>query len=287
MIGISLIGGLGNQMFQYAAGKALAKKLNVDLFLDVRDFESYALNIFLLDRFKISSQRGSKNVLRKFPLSFKKPCKLLQKAGIVKVWYHETSYNYNKKFESLRKNLILSGYFQSEKYFQSIEEQIRQEYTPRNPLIGNNLEIGNQARELNSVMIHIRRGDYASDPKTLEIHGLCSTKYYEEAIQYIEDRVSNPFFFIFSDDINWAKSNLNLPENTIYINGNKSYPEIDMHLMSLCKHHIIANSTFSWWGAWLGNNTKKIVIAPKPWFNVNPNNTCDLIPKSWTLIQKN
>jgi hypothetical protein len=132
--------------------------------------------------------------------------------------------------------------------------------------------------------MHVRRGDYASNPKTGATHGLCSLDYYEEAIRYISERVEQPIFFIFSDDINWVKCNLKVDFPCQYVDHNKSMESFnDMRLMSLCQHHIIANSSFSWWGAWLNPGQKKIVIAPRRWF-LNSNNVEDLYPASWVRL---
>ncbi len=146
-----------------------------------------------------------------------------------------------------------------------------------------NLEIENLIKSVNSVSLHIRRTDF-KNTKSNTTHGICSLEYYGEAVKFISNKLVDPHFFVFSDDINWAKENLNLPYKLTFISGNsgdKSY--IDMQLMSVCKHNIIANSSFSWWGAWLNSNMNKIVIAPRMWFfnkelNIQTN---DLIPDEW------
>ena len=177
----------------------------------------------------------------------------------------------------------MSGYWQSPKYFNSIETLIRKEFTFQKPLDSKNLEILNLIKNTISVSIHIRRTDFQIINSN-DIHGFCSLEYYDEAINYIHTNVLMSKFFIFSDDINWAKENLKVPMNSYFVSGNtgeKSY--IDMQLMSNCNHNIIANSSFSWWGAWLNSNPKKIVIAPKKWFSDEKMNaqTDDLIPAEW------
>ena len=138
---------------------------------------------------------------------------------------------------------------------------------------------------VNSVSIHVRRGDYLTNPVTFQTHGLCDIDYYKKAIDEILDLVDKPHFFIFSDDQSWAKSNIIFGAPTDYVMHNNSLKNYeDLRLMSYCRHHIIANSSFSWWGAWLGNNPEKIVIAPKKWFNDPKIDTTDLIPDTWLRL---
>lgn len=135
-------------------------------------------------------------------------------------------------------------------------------------------------KSCNAVSLHIRRGDYISNATTNTIHGTCNLDYYKRAVEYIKKNSVSPIFFIFSDDIDWVKDNLHLNEKHYYIDWNNADTNYeDMRLMSLCKHNVIANSSFSWWGAWLNNNPKKIVIAPQKWFNDSKLNTFDVIPE--------
>ena len=136
--------------------------------------------------------------------------------------------------------------------------------------------------QTNSVSLHIRRGDYVSNQKTNQTHGTCDLDYYQRCITEIEKEVENPYFFVFSDEIEWVKENLKINHPAEYVDqntGDKSYE--DMRLMSQCKHNVIANSSFSWWGAWLNSYPDKIVFAPKRWFASDKHNTKDLIPEGW------
>ena len=136
-----------------------------------------------------------------------------------------------------------------------------------------------------AVSLHIRRGDYVSNPVTNNYHGTCSLAYYKKAVLLLKEKIENPSFFIFSDDLLWARENLDFINDMTFIDLDKSIPDHEeMHLMSQCKHNIIANSSFSWWGAWLNENSDKIVIAPKKWFSDNTINTEDLIPAKWMRI---
>jgi hypothetical protein len=163
--------------------------------------------------------------------------------------------------------------------------QLRRCFRFKNKLKGKNLVIASEIKMKNSVSIHIRRGDYLHNKKNTSLYATCNSKYYFEAIKIINSSVEKPFFFVFSDDIPWAKKIFKNMRNFKFITGNcgeLSY--IDMQLMSLCKHQIIANSTFSWWAAWLNKNDNKIIISPKNWFLKNNFDTSDLIPATWLRI---
>ena len=182
-------------------------------------------------------------------------------------------------------NVYIEGYWQSEKYFKDIEAVIRREFTVKNELQGKNKEVAQQILDTLSVAIHIRRGDYISNPLTAKLHNTCSLEYYQQAINIFVGKVKDPHFFIFSDDPAWLQKNMVLQYPITHVNHNKADKDCeDLRLMSMCKHNIIANSSFSWWGAWLNNNPDKIVVAPKKWFNDDSYNTKDLLPESWIKI---
>lgn len=148
-----------------------------------------------------------------------------------------------------------------------------------------NQSVLNMIDSKNSISIHVRRGDYVSNAATNKYHGLCDLGYYKKSIDYISKRVESPVYYIFSDDISWCKINLKIKGNVTYIshnNGDNSWE--DMRLMSRCKHNIIANSSFSWWAAWLNTNLDKIVIAPRNWYKDLPRNMTDIIPSSWLTV---
>lgn len=290
MIISKLIGGLGNQMFQYAAGRRSAHVNNTQLKLDITGYEKqigitprkYLLHIFTIQE-NISSineinRLKNKGFIRKV---IKKINPFLQNNLYIKERY----FNFDPSMLNICENSYLEGYWVSDKYFKDIENTIRKEFTFKDEPDVTNQKTINQIRNCESVSIHIRRGDYVSDPKTNQFHGVCGLDYYHQAIKYMTSKIKNPYFFVFSDDPKWCKTNLQLKYPVIYVShnlGKKDYE--DMRLMSLCKHNIIANSSFSWWGAWLNKNKNKIVIAPKKWFQDKSINTNDLIPESWTKI---
>jgi len=295
MICVQLNGGLGNQMFQYAFGRAMAFKLQTDLLFDTSPllnnktvFTNRSLELGI---FKIKIQEASITDIKRLKTIFYRIVNTLAfKAGFQGIqtskYFIEKNFSYNESIDKIGKDCYLNGYWQSYKYFQNIESIIREEF--KFPPI---LEMGNKDTIVkiengNSISLHIRRTDFVNN-KNHDIHGTCSIKYYQEAAENIANRVSDPVFFIFSDDIEWVRTNLNLNYPCEFVSGNnsdKSY--IDMQLMSLCKHNIIANSSFSWWGAWLNANPNKIVIAPLQWFADETMNaqTYDLIPSNWIKI---
>jgi hypothetical protein len=293
MVAVELIGGLGNQMFQYATAKALSLHRNEALLLDSRLFDNYKLHSYSLKHFNIDASVVKNDVpLKDRSIPKKIIDKLLEKADALTL-HNRIFKNYQEKellfdenlFKTNKKNIYLKGYFQSEKYFLKYQDEIRKDFeivTPHKKETADMLKI---ITAENSVSIHIRRGDYISNPNANAVHGTCNLEYYHRAIEIMREKVNNPVFFIFSDDIDWAKENLNI-ENTMYFvdftDASTNYE--DIKLMSSCKHNIIANSSFSWWGAWLNRNKNKNVIAPSRWFSTDMLNSKDIIPESWMKI---
>ena len=284
MVIVRLDGGLGNQLFQYALGKNLARRLNATLKLDAEiytteDKRQYALHHFNLEEvFSTASER--KNLKRKE--FFRRQLNKLG-AGLKPYWYTEQKPGYDVNIERLTDNVYLEGFWQSEKYFKSIEETIRKEFTVKDQPSASNRKCLDEIRSVNSISIHIRRGDFVTEKETNAIHGVCDSEYYRRAIDRMSAEVSDPRFYIFSDDMEWAKANLSSSLHTdVYVDHNKTAPHEDLRLMYSCKHHVIANSSFSWWGAWLNENSEKKVIAPRNWFRSLENK--DIIPTGWFTL---
>lgn len=289
MIIMNIKGGLGNQMFQYATGKALALSHNTNLKLDVSWFDTntqgatkrtYDLSYFSLPEDIIATQQDLKSVKKSRLPS--KIIKLLYSAYQNKI-VTEKHYHYDPNFWKSPSNAYLTGYWQSFRYFDTFSEYIRKDFEFKPPIDIKNQKLSGSILVTSSVSLHIRRGDYVTNTHTNSFHGTTTFDYYNKAIEYISQQVKNPHIFIFSDDMKWVKENFFLPYPTTYIDHNTIAFE-DMRLMSLCKHNIIANSSFSWWGAWLNQNPEKIVIAPKQWFNDSSINTSDLIPNFWIRL---
>ena len=287
-----IIGGLGNQMFQYALGRTLSLDRNESLHLDISGFNRYGLHQgFELSRvFECPVEVASKTEIfdilgwQQLPLIrrilARSSMQVFRRDGFVV----EPYFQYWPVINQIPQDSYLFGYWQSERYFQFHADIIRTDFIFKSPFVGGNVKLAEQISSTNAVSLHVRRGDYVKNSKTTLIHGLCSLDYYRAAIQLMVERTQEPYFYIFSDDITWVRDNLKIDLPHCYIdhnNGLDSYN--DMHLMSLCRHHIIANSSFSWWGAWLNPNSEKIVIAPRKWF-ANENNVEDLIPEGWITL---
>ncbi len=288
MIIVKLIGGLGNQLFQYALAKKIALSNNEDVLLDITAFEKYKLHKYSLQFFNIDENFAknedielffpkNKNIFKRIRYKIKK---IILKPQIIK----ETNSN-NLVFNKISKYSYFDGYWQSEKYFHDIRKELLEDLSITIPLKGKNLNIANKIKSTNSISLHIRRADYVTNLKTFNIHGICDLEYYQSAINYMKSKVKNIVIFVFSDDIKWAKENLKTDLEIVFVDHNNADTNYeDLRLMSLCKHNIIANSSFSWWGAWLNQNPGKIVIAPKKWFATNKRDYSEIVPKTWIKI---
>jgi hypothetical protein len=291
MIIAHIIGGLGNQMFQYSAGKSLALTLSSQLKLDISDYKNYPLRTFSLDCFNTNCSLAKEEEVVRFKnlLAAPKTGTLSKVAKIysiitgIKV-YKEKGFAFDANYFKIKDNNYITGYFASEKYFKNIEKDIRQEFTLRKHFSDNAQYLQKGILNSNSISIHIRRGDYISNATTKNFHGTCDLSYYKSGITYLKTRISKPAYYIFSDDIAWAKNNLPIKKRVIYVSDTIKYDYEEMMLMSLCRYNIIANSTFSWWGAWLNKYHNKIVIAPKRWFNDASVDTKDLYLSDWLKI---
>lgn len=277
-------------MFQCAAARALALDRGAAFKLDVSAFQSYAQHQgFQLAQafqgpFDIAAVSDLEDLLgwQRRPLAQRMLARAsmasLRRKGLVV----EPHFQHWAAIREAPAHCYLMGYWQSEKYFQGVAPTIRADFAFRSPLAGRNEALANDILGLNAVSLHVRRGDYVNDRTTAATHGVCSLDYYRKAIQYMEDRVDNPVVFVFSDDMPWVRQHLALPLPVRYVEHNERAYD-DMHLMSLCKHHVIANSSFSWWGAWLNPAPRKIVVAPRQWFAVD-RRTEDLLPASWVAL---
>ncbi len=288
----NVIGGLGNQMFQYAAALELATVRGQSLYLDLSDFSGYRLhNGFELSRvfegeFALAEEWQLRQILGWRGIRFiRKVLKRPQLAALrSSPFVVEPHFHFMPEFFDSPDNCYLVGYWQSERYFKVIEDIIRRVFAFKTSLSARNQELADEIASCNAVSLHIRRGDYANNAKTNATHGLCSLDYYKAAVHYISTRVKQPVFFIFSDDIAWVKDNLKMDFPCHYVDHNvDAESHNDMRLMSLCQHHIIANSSFSWWGAWLNPRVEKIVVAPRKWF-ANGTKTEDLFPQGWVTL---
>ena len=290
MIIAKLIGGLGNQLFQYALARYLADAHNTELKIDTSAFEEYKLHKYSLWAFNIIENFASKQEIMKMTkynpgILQKTIAKIVRKKRPFSGYIEEKVFNFDPAILKAPADVLLFGYWQSEKYFKNISDILMKEFMVKFPQQDKDKEIASYILSCNAVSLHIRRTDYVSNIKTNNNHGVCDLSYYNKCIEKIHLLVDNPHFFVFSDDCAWAHDNLKQFEPITIVEHNgpdKNYE--DLRLMSQCKHHIIANSSFSWWGAWLNPNSDKFVIAPQKWFNNRKINTSDLIPNSWIKV---
>lgn len=291
MITVKLTGGLGNQMFQYAFGRSLALWKNTSLQLDTTSLEkgegttprTYALDAFQIDAPRVAYLSPLRpTITDKIANRWEKQfVPYYRRRTIV-----EKSSRYDARLRSCRDDAILEGYWQSEKYFEDHTNQIWQDLTFKNAPAGKNKTYIALMQSIPSVSIHVRRGDYVNHPLASAVYIALDANYYNRAIAQLATLSDEAFtYFVFSDDPAWVEQNLSLPTpyHLVDHNGPDQAAE-DLRLMSLCQHHVIANSSFSWWGAWLNPNPKKIVIAPQRWFKTEQKNSEDIVPKSWIFV---
>lgn len=271
MITTNIYGGLGNQMFQYASGKSISIKNNTELSIDKNLFKNYKVHDFLLDKLNVQYVISNNFNLRNTLISNNYTRAFLSKLNRFKIFqfsllFEREQFSYNKNIDSMKYNYMF-GYWQSVDYFKNIRKELLIDFSLKEKLDTVNERLIEKILISNSVSLHVRRGDYLKTKAATNGHGLCSLEYYNDAIKYISERVSSPHFYVFSDDINWVKKSLKSPFPITFINNNFKNPEKDLILIKNCKHNITANSSFSWWGAWLNENSDKIVIMPSKWMN--------------------
>lgn len=299
MITVKLSGGLGNQMFQYAAARALAIKKNTTVNLDLTTLHhrlpmrNYVFRTFDLDLLGI---QASRSFLSRFSGPGKNAAFLLSKF-LVKlreiflpnsVFTEKEYFYFDKEIFDQSSQVYLDGFWQSYRYFKDCQDIIRKEFSSFPDLSENGKELAEKIRACQSVCVAIRRNDYVSFQKNIDFFGVLPLSYFQQAIHLMKVRIKDPFFFIFTDEIEWCRKNFTLTENVFFVtadyNGERYIEKFQ--LMTLCKNFIIANSTFAWWPAWLNSNPAKVVIAPKNWvtnkkWNENANN---LMPDHWIRI---
>lgn len=283
MIITKLIGGLGNQMFQYAAGLKVATDLKTQLKLDINSFanEGVTRRSYELEIFNISGTLATIDEVSKLKLL---PGKTIQNfpslINIIEKVTRKSHVTDSKKQKNLNipNNSYLEGNWNSEDYFKDVEKQIRKEFKFKRA----NLPLLSEIKGKSPVSLHIRRGDYINNKKVHDYYEHCSLTYYEKAIQIVKSKIKHPTFYLFSDDPGWVKKKFLRLRNATIISGNSGAD--DLYLMSKCKHHIIANSSFSWWGAWLNPDKSKLVISPKKWFRDKSHDHGHLVPSGWMKI---
>lgn len=280
MIVVRIWEGLGNQLFQYAYARSLQLRNGGDVRLCALHGEgNRTYRQYELDKFKITLARDKniekiasyidKNIIVKRLLK-----QITEKVSFLN-YIHEKNVKYDEKQKYLIGNYYVSGWFQNEEYFKEYASVIRKEIQ-----LKKKIKISKQLRHIlkncNTVSVHIRRGDYK------RYNNVLNMEYYQKAFALINSCVEDVYFVVFSDDLEWVKKNIDFGERVYFVNEDKRLKDYEeLVIMSKCKHNIIANSTFSWWGAWLNTYTQKIVIGPKQWF---PRDNSNIMPETWIKL---
>ena len=290
MVVVKLMGGLGNQLFQYAYGRCLSTRFNKELVLDVdflldrNDRKNFVYRDFDLDLFQLKSygffdsstksKFNKKSIYKKPPLEIKEQC----------FSFSQITTNINKR------NVYLDGYWQSFKYFDSIVLELRKELKFSIPLSEEQLLLGEKIKQGNSICVNFRRTDFVTVPTAIQTHGVPSLDYYYKALELVKNEVGEDIkIFVFSDDIQWCKEHFKIDESIHFVSHalykGERYSAY-LQLMTFCKHFIIPNSTFGWWAAWLAKYEDKMVITPEQWFLDKDlqSQTKDLRPTDWITI---
>lgn len=289
----SIVGGLGNQMFQYAMAKSMAIRKHSSLRLDLSAYknkryfnpEGYLLRkVFGVDSVEANYLDYLSTIgINFFLLPLIRRGKLRDITS--RIIFESRFFDYDDKLinNSHPEGAYINGYWQTENYFNATEYQIRTLFQFKPSIISERAKFfESKIRGCESVAVHVRRGDYISNPTYKKIYSICDHQYYKNAFQFMESRVVKPKFFVFTDDVGWVSSQ-DIFRGATVCTASEDGSWNDMYLMSICKHNIIANSSFSWWGAWLNNNPNKIVVCPSTWF-IDGTEAPNLIPSSWVSI---
>lgn len=298
MIISNICAGLGNQLFQYAIGHNLAilnkteHRIDTSGYTGINSDPMHGIRVCALDNFNITAKRVSKEDLTKFNFFTKnkifrhllrfysRPSNYYKRKYILEPEENHFKFDSRVLTTKQKNDVYIDGYWQSEKYFKNIEDIIRREFSFKYEPDEINRQIINDIEKSSSISLHVRHGD-----NTKIIDGVLPLEYYYNAVEKIALKIKDPIFYIFSDDPEWARSHLKLKYSTVYIshNGDKKNYE-DLRLMTYCKHHIIGNSTFSWWGAWLGKKEGQIVFSPKSNHSYKNLVSSDHIPQDWIFL---
>ena len=294
MIIARITGGLGNQMFQYAACRTLADRLGTDLFLDLSFYDlppgEHTQRPFELDRVRTRYQRAAADQLRPF-IALRDHTWTRRTARLFPFLYRSQRYlerqlfRYEPELGSIKQDTYIDGHWQSELYFADHAETIRRDLCPREAFGERNKTMLRSMEGIVPVSLHVRRGDYVTNADANRVHGTSDVTYFERAMKRVLELAPYAVFHVFSDDPEWARKNLPALASLIFVEHNMGVADhFDLLLMSACHHHIIANSSFSWWGAWLNPRPNKLVIAPERWFRDPSVDTTDLIPANWVRL---
>lgn len=273
-------------MFQYAYGLYLAGRYDTQLWLECSQMATDPLRDLMLHRWKIDTPHVTDHLRQLIPSRYG--------GNGWKNWLHgnrslrrvvERPFGFQEKYLDTGDNVFLDGYWQSERFFPQLRSQLQDCFQPSGNTSATTVAIAKKMAQANSVSLHVRRGDYVSNAHTNSVHGVCSLEYYQSCINQLQGSTESMHVFIFSDDPSWCQQNLALgcPVTYVQHNGAEQAHE-DLWLMTQCKHHVVANSSFSWWGAWLRTDDSGTVFAPQPWFRSPSLDTRSVVPASWRRI---
>lgn len=287
MVAFQACGGLGNQLFQYAFARALADRNGS---VTVADPSWYLFGHtgtkreFELLKYPVTARFPTQDELNHILMMLMRPAEAQTQPMPFTLVRERESFKYDPAVYESPENSYFVGYWQAPKYFDSIRERLLVEFSPVAEMSPADKAISDQIADSNSIAIHVRRGDYVTWLAATQFHGTCSVEYYHKAFDILRERIGTPKLFIFSDDTAWTRENLRFDAETVYVDHNGPENAFqDLRLMSLCRHFIIANSTFSWWGAWLGTYAGKLVCAPSRWCANDPQ-PANLLPDDWIRI---
>ncbi len=291
MVITELIGGLGNQMFQYATARAIATKYASLVKLDVTPFRtSYTLHAYALGHLSIQETFATPAEINRLTAPSRLarvvnrallPFPMLRRV----VRKEKQLFVYDPLVAEPFGTLYLSGYWQNERYFREIAPALRAEFRLKTPPTQVSEQVADQIRAVNAVCVHVRRADYVTNSNTTAWHGICGLDYYTAALTRLKAHVAAPHFFVFSDDAEWARANLQFDDPVTFVSHNRADRNYeDLWLMNLCQHHVVANSSFSWWGAWLASNPRQLVIAPGQWVAAPDVDASGIVPEGWYTV---
>lgn len=286
-----LTGGLGNQLFQYAAARALCIRESRSLYFAWHLHRSNTARSYMLDHYRLGAEVHPAPLGRavlcglglRSPLLGKKAGELWRRLCFLDP-LREPRFSYTP-LVSTAKGVVLDGYFQSWRYFADQQDQVRADLTLRTPLMGRSAELLARIRADHAVCVHVRRGDYVANPVNVAYHGALDLSYYQRALEALGAATEGAVLYVFSDDPAWCREHIKLDRPTVVVEpSHPDRPWEDLGLMSACRHFVVANSSFSWWGAWLSTFAGKRVVAPKVWFSGADHDTSDLCPPDWIRL---
>jgi hypothetical protein len=293
VIVVKLFGGLGNQMFQYAAARRLALMNETEVALDLRWFSTQQMRDLALDRLSVRAAPATDAQLipglpaewtgsgRRISLRWRVAARQQGQRLIAE----SRPGVFQPAVLRAPDHTTLVGYWQSERYFSDVAEMLRDELTPKYGLSGLAAQLRDEIHEAGGVSLHVRRGDFVRNPEAARAHGVCSAEYYRSAMALLDSELGSPTYYGFSDDPDWTLANLRHPRlHMVTTRDRVANSHEDLALMASCRAHIVANSSFSWWGAWLGDGPDKRVVAPRRWFEDPRLSSQDIVPASWCRL---